>query len=146
MLVAAALLSRWIRHPEVNYVTTKPGRDGVGIAWRAEFTIAFLLMAVVLMVSNTPRLARFAGLCVAACVFLFITFEAPLSGAHLCQRPNRGQLDRTVGLFHRTARRHARGGERVSLFPGGGIPSPAPSCITQTSATAFSANTSQPSL
>lgn len=40
-------------------------------------------MAVVLTVSNTPRIARFTGLCAAGCVFLFITFEAPLSGMSL---------------------------------------------------------------
>ena len=83
MLFAARLLSRWIGHPDVNYVATLPGRGGAGVAWLAEFAITGLLMAVVLTVSNTPRLARFTGLCAAACVFLFITFEAPLSGMSL---------------------------------------------------------------
>jgi aquaporin Z len=80
---AAFLFGRWLGHPEVNFVATLPGPGGVGLAWLAEFAITFLLMSVVLTVSNTPRLARFTGLCAAACLFLFITFEAPLSGMSL---------------------------------------------------------------
>jgi len=83
MGLATLTLARWISHPEVNFVVTLPGKWGAGVAWLAEFVIAFLLMTVVLTVSNTPRLARFTGLCAAACVFLFITFEAPLSGMSL---------------------------------------------------------------
>lgn len=83
MLISAAALARWIGHPKVNYVATLPGNWGVGVAWLAEFTMTFLLMTVVLVVSNKPSLARFTGLCAALCVFLFITFEAPLSGMSL---------------------------------------------------------------
>src|SRR5206468_11315248 len=46
----------------------------------AEFVIAFILMSVVLRVSNTPHLARFTGLFAGALVATYITFEAPLSG------------------------------------------------------------------
>lgn len=83
MLVASVALARWLDHPDVNFVATLPGKWGVGVAWLAEFAIAFLLMNVVLAVSNAPRLARFTGLFAAACVLLFITFEAPLSGMSL---------------------------------------------------------------
>lgn len=83
MRLAAILLGSWIGHPEVNFVATLPGQGGAGIAWFAEFAITFLLMSVVLTVSNTPRFARFTGLCAAGCVWLFITFEAPLSGMSL---------------------------------------------------------------
>lgn len=83
MLLASATLARWLGHPDVNFIATLPGKWGVGVAWLAEFAIAFLLMTVVLTVSNTPRFARYTGLCAAACVFLFITFEAPLSGMSL---------------------------------------------------------------
>jgi aquaporin Z len=76
-------LAPWIGHREVNFVVTLPGRWGSGLAWLAEFIIAFSLMTVVLAVSNTPRFARFTGFCAAACVFLFITFESPLSGMSL---------------------------------------------------------------
>src|SRR5207244_1619640 len=54
-LVARAMLS----HPAVNYVATLPGPHGMAIAFIAELIIAFILMTVVLNVSNTPHLARF---------------------------------------------------------------------------------------
>ena len=69
-----------LSHPAVNYVATLPGSRGVGVAFLAEFVIAFILMSVVLRVSNTPHLARFTGLFAGALVAIYITFEAPLSG------------------------------------------------------------------
>ena len=69
-----------LSHPAVNYVATLPGARGVGVAFLAEFIIAFILMSVVLRVSNTPHLARFTGLFAGALVAIYITFEAPLSG------------------------------------------------------------------
>jgi aquaporin Z len=49
-------------------------------AFIAEGLISFVMMSMVLKVSNHPRLARFTGLCAGALVALYITFEAPLSG------------------------------------------------------------------
>jgi aquaporin Z len=46
----------------------------------AEVGIACGMMLMVLFVTNTPKLARFTGLFAGALVFLYITFEAPLSG------------------------------------------------------------------
>src|SRR5205809_4178337 len=56
-LVARAMLS----HPAVNYVATLPGPHGMAIAFIAEVIIAFILMTVVLNVSNTPHLPPFTG-------------------------------------------------------------------------------------
>lgn len=75
-LLAKAALS----HPEVNFAVTIPGRSGVSAAFAAETAISFLLILVVLVISNQTRLARFTGLFAGLCVALFITFEAPLSG------------------------------------------------------------------
>lgn len=83
MLLASATLSAWLGHPEVNYVVTVPGTWGAGVAWLAEFSMTSLLMSTVLVVSNAPSFARFTGLAASACVFLFITFESPLSGMSL---------------------------------------------------------------
>lgn len=83
MLVASGVLKPWLAHASVNHVTTQPGKWGDGAAWFAEFIIAFLLMGVVLVISNSRRWARFTGAGAAACVLLFITFEAPLSGMSL---------------------------------------------------------------
>ncbi len=82
MLVASVLLGPALAHASVNYVTTRPG-VALPLAFAAEFLLTALLMTVVLHVSNRPRVARFTGLCAGACVALFITFEAPLSGMSL---------------------------------------------------------------
>jgi len=83
MAVAAGVLGAWLADPAVNFVATQPGPAGAFVAFLAEFTLTFFLMGVVLQVSNTPQFARFTGLCAGACVALFITFEAPLSGMSL---------------------------------------------------------------
>ena len=52
----------------------------MAVAFLAEVAITFVLMLTVLFVSNARRLARYTGLFVGGLVFLYITFEAPLSG------------------------------------------------------------------
>lgn len=64
----------------VNYVVTVPGKAGVVAALFAESAIACGMMLMVLLITNTPKLARFTGLFGGTLVFLYITFEAPLSG------------------------------------------------------------------
>lgn len=78
-LVAVALRRR-LADPNVNYVATLPGSRGVTTAFLAEFFISFLLMLVVLHVSNTPRINRWTGLYAGSLVALYITLEAPISG------------------------------------------------------------------
>lgn len=80
VLIAAFVLGNLVGHPAVNYAATVPGAHGPGIAFVAELAISFGLMAVVLIVSNTPRLARFTGLFAGAMVATYITIEAPISG------------------------------------------------------------------
>jgi aquaporin Z len=80
VLLAAACLGQAIAHPAVNYVATAPGMAGAGIAFLAELVIAFVLMSVVLRMSNTVHLARFTGLFAGMLVATYITVEAPLSG------------------------------------------------------------------
>jgi aquaporin Z len=77
---AALVLGQWIANPAVNYVATLPGASGLASAFVAEAAISFLLMTVILAVSNHARLARFTGVFAACLVATFITFEAPLSG------------------------------------------------------------------
>ena len=66
--------------PSVNYVATVPGAAGPVVAFVAEAAISFGLMLMVLDVSNTPKVARFTGLCAGSLVATYIMFEAPLSG------------------------------------------------------------------
>ena len=78
--LASLALSGVVRHPAVRFAATVPGERGAGVAFLSEVAITFILMTVVLAVSNAPRWNRFTGLAAGACVALFIAFEAPLSG------------------------------------------------------------------
>src|SRR5262245_47914497 len=80
VLAAALTLSPSVGHPAVNYVVTAPGRWGKLAAFGAEFVITFLLITVILYVSNNQRLHKLTGLCAGALVAVYITIEAPLSG------------------------------------------------------------------
>jgi aquaporin Z len=80
---AVAALGAPLAHPAVNYAATVPGSAGLGVAFLAEVLMTFVLMAVILVVSNRPALNRFTGLCAAALVASYIVVEAPLSGMSL---------------------------------------------------------------
>lgn len=64
----------------VNFVVTVPGKWGVATAFAAELTISFLLMTMVLNVSNCSRLADLTGVFAGIAVALFIFVEEPFSG------------------------------------------------------------------
>jgi aquaporin Z len=80
VLLASTAFHALVAHPAVGYVVTKPGVYGAGVAFVAEQGIAFVLMSVLLHVSNTPQIARCTGLFAGLLVATYITFEAPLSG------------------------------------------------------------------
>jgi aquaporin Z len=80
VLAVALLVRETLSHPSVHYVATLPGPPGVAVAFVAELVIAFILMTVVLNVSNTPHLARFTGVFAGCLVATYITLEAPFSG------------------------------------------------------------------
>jgi aquaporin Z len=80
VLLATSVMGAALAAPAVHYVATTPGRAGVAVAFVAEAVITFILMSVILQVSNTPRLARYTGLCAGTLVATYITLEAPLSG------------------------------------------------------------------
>lgn len=80
VLIARLALMRVVAHPAVNYVATTPGWRGITVAFAAEVVISFVLMTVVLRVSNNTRLNRFTGLFAGALVMIYISIEAPLSG------------------------------------------------------------------
>ena len=76
---AALLLGQALADPAVGYVVTQPGMAGIAVAFTVETGISFLLMATVLVVSNS-RFARYTGWFAATLAALYITFTAPLSG------------------------------------------------------------------
>ena len=80
VLIASLTLGQLVSHMSVNYAATVPGRAGVLAAFGAELAITFILMTVILNVSNTKRLSRWTGLFAGALVATYITVEAPISG------------------------------------------------------------------
>jgi aquaporin Z len=80
VLLVKFALGRIFTEAPVNYVVTVPGKAGTATALIAETLIACGMMLMVLFMTNSPKLARFTGLCGGTLVFLYITFEAPLSG------------------------------------------------------------------
>src|SRR5215468_7543865 len=79
-VLAATLLSSRVAHPSVNYVITRPGMAGISAAFFAEVVITFILMSVILRVSNHASLHKLTGLCAGALVATYITIEATISG------------------------------------------------------------------
>ena len=80
VLVASQVLGNLVAHASVNYSATMPGPSGPANAFLGELIISFILMLVVLLVSNTKRLGRWTGLFAGALVATYITFESPISG------------------------------------------------------------------
>jgi aquaporin Z len=78
--IVAVFAEKLLTDPAVNYAPTLPGPSGAGVAFLAEILISFILIVVVLTVSNTRKLARFTGLFAGACVAAFIIWESPYSG------------------------------------------------------------------
>jgi aquaporin Z len=78
--LARLVIGPALAHPSVDFVATRPGTHGATAAFAAEAAITYVLMTVVLLVSNTPRIARWTGVTCALLVAAYITFEAPISG------------------------------------------------------------------
>ena len=95
-LLAFAALGQSLVHKNVNFAITRPGMQGIAAAFVAEVVITFLLMTVILNVSNSRNHARFTGLAAGMMVMLFITFEAPLSG--MSMNPARSFASDLVGM------------------------------------------------
>jgi aquaporin Z len=80
---AGVLLSACVLGPalaRVQFVATVPGAAGPWVAFAAEFAISFLLISVVLRVSNCRRFTRFTPWVAGFLVATFINVESPLSG------------------------------------------------------------------
>ena len=80
VVIALLALGALVSHPSINYVATVPGPAGVPLAFAAEVAMAFLMMWMILEVTNQARLIRFTGIFAGFLIFAFITFAAPISG------------------------------------------------------------------
>jgi len=69
-----------IAEQNIRYAATLPGIRGTGVAFVAEMGISFVMMTMVLNVSNSAQIARFAGVSAGVLVATYITLESPLSG------------------------------------------------------------------
>ncbi|MEP7343450.1 MAG: aquaporin [Acidobacteriota bacterium] len=78
--VSSLALNRMLGNPPVSYVATLPGSYGTGGAFLAEALISFLMMTVVLNVSNRMSIARYTGIFAGSLVLTYISLEAPISG------------------------------------------------------------------
>jgi aquaporin Z len=81
--VGGVLLAAMVLGPalaRVQFVATVPGPGGPWVALAAEFAISFLLVSVVLNVSNSRRFTRFTPWIAGFLVAAFISLESPLSG------------------------------------------------------------------
>jgi len=80
VMLASITLGNPVAHQSVDYGTTVPGPAGPIVAFLAELLISFILMSVVLRVSNTKRFARWTGIFAGALVATYITIESPICG------------------------------------------------------------------
>jgi aquaporin Z len=80
VMVARVVYQPLLGHPDVNYVATLPGPNGILVAFVAEVAISFIMMSVILRVSNRMSIAHLTGLFAGGLVLAYISLEAPLSG------------------------------------------------------------------
>jgi aquaporin Z len=78
--VSGLLLGDRLADAAVNYAVTVPGSGGIAVAFVAETAISFVLMTVILVATNTARLARWTGCLAGVLIAVYIAVEAPLSG------------------------------------------------------------------
>jgi aquaporin Z len=80
VLLVTGLFGDAFTQAPVSYAATMPGPQGPWVAFVAEIAISMLLIFTILVVSNTPRFARFTGVVAGVLVATYISLEAPLSG------------------------------------------------------------------
>jgi aquaporin Z len=80
VLLTALMLGNSFTRVPVSYVVTVPGDLGNWPAFIGEFVAAFLMMGMIIYVSNKPSIARFTGLFAGILITCYVLFEAPFSG------------------------------------------------------------------
>jgi aquaporin Z len=80
LFAARLLLGRLLAAPGVDFVATRPGAYGSGVAFLAEAAISFGLMLAILSSMGSTRWAGWTGYVAGALIALYIVVEAPLSG------------------------------------------------------------------
>ncbi|MGI4735603.1 MAG: MIP/aquaporin family protein [Janthinobacterium lividum] len=83
MLLLRSWLFPYYAHPLIHFLTTKPGPGGAGLAFAAEFSISFGLMALLLFALHSATLKKATGWPVGALLGGYIVWESPISGMSL---------------------------------------------------------------
>lgn len=78
--VAAVLFGPRLAVPAVDYAVTVPGFGGAPAAFAAEFFMAALLVAAVLITSNRPNMAAYTTWLMGVLIANFVVFFSPISG------------------------------------------------------------------
>jgi len=79
--IATAVLRGAPGDGTVRYAVTVPGVYGDGAAFVAELIISFILMSAILFTSNRESLSPYTPYFSGALIAVYLTLEAPLSGA-----------------------------------------------------------------
>jgi aquaporin Z len=77
---AASVFGSSLSKPAIDYAITVPGQYGIVAAFFAELFMAIVLMAVVLLLSNTERFAIYVSYSVGILIAFYTFFFAPISG------------------------------------------------------------------
>jgi aquaporin Z len=80
VFLTAAALGPWFTDPPVDFVVTVPGPAGDLKAFIAEASISMIMMGMIVWVSNRKPLAPFTGILAGILIFVFVSFESPISG------------------------------------------------------------------
>lgn len=80
ILLAAIAIGEPFTTSPVNYIVTVPGAGGWLAALSAEVVLAFVLMLMVLVVSNHGKLHHYTGVYAGVLVAVFVAIAAPISG------------------------------------------------------------------
>jgi aquaporin Z len=80
VLFSGLIWGHAIAAQNVRYAATLPGERGTGVAFVAEMVISFVMMTMILNVSNSAQIGRFTGVIAGALIATYVALESPLSG------------------------------------------------------------------
>jgi aquaporin Z len=80
VFLMVALMGEPLKAKPVNYVITEPGKYGVMPAFITEIIIAFGMMTMVLITSQSPKTSRFTGAFAGFFVTGYVILSGPISG------------------------------------------------------------------
>ena len=83
VLVSWLVLGSWLSDSMVNFVATRPGPYGTGVALAAEAVTSFLMMSTILFSSNSRRFSNLTPFLAGSMLAIFISAESHISGTSM---------------------------------------------------------------